>query len=159
MYPASNMCLNSVVSASNTELLIRSSKRNICTTSQKGAYSSAVAFRLATTFASETVQAASPQELEFTTGPIATCNSAEVVQVAPVFDMTEPHQEIKAIYLPTVYVAERGTTDSVTRYSPVRVAPAGQKAAWSSPRQKAGTRTVRAKDVHPAREESVQTVL
>lgn len=73
------------------------------------------------------VHAAPPWVPLVTAVLFSTFTFADTVGSAPKFDMLEPHLEVRAIYLPTSYGAEKGSIENVPIYALVRVTPSGQE--------------------------------
>ena len=79
----------------------------------KGAISSAVAIRLATTFTTETGGAVPPPAPRNEPVPDSIFNIADPIGAVPGIERMDPHPEGRAIYLPIVHGATGRTTENV----------------------------------------------
>ena len=124
-------------------------------TALKGAISSAVADRLATTFPTDTGEDA--HATRAFTASVPTFTIADPIGAAPGSGNLAPHPEGKAIYLPTFDGVTGRPTEKGPPHSPIRSLPAGQKTAWEASRQKSDNLIGRAEDAHPARTKPIRT--
>ena len=123
-------------------------------TALKEAISSAVSDRLATTFPAEAwVDACAQRD---STAPGFTQTHAEPIGAAPGIGTMAPHPEgwpltwrVGIFNSHNFMVLQEGPQKMALLYSPIRLAPAGQKTAWGASRQKSDSRISRAEETHP----------
>ena len=125
-------------------------------TAVKGAISSAVANRLGTTF--PTGAGVDARAQRDSNAPDSTLTHAEPIGAAPGIGTMAPHPGVSPFTSHHFMVLQEGPQTMALPYSPIQLAPAGQKTAWGASRQKSDSRIGRAEEAHPALKDTLRRV-